>query len=65
MGFRSLSRLEYDAIQNQLSQQKGEASLEVVFLKQRELATDFSFSTAIAIIYSFGSQYANIINTRF
>ncbi|MGM0621107.1 MAG: hypothetical protein ACQETJ_08690 [Bacteroidota bacterium] len=64
-GFSLTFQAEYDVVQDQLSLPKGEASLEEVLLKQRELATDFSFSTSIAITYTFGSQYANIVNTRF
>lgn len=64
-GFSLTFQAEYDVIQDQLSLPKGEASLEEVLLKQRELATDFSFSTSIAVTYTFGSQYANIVNTRF
>jgi hypothetical protein len=64
-GFSLTFQAEYDVIQDQLSLPKGEASLEEVLLKQRELATDFSFSSSIAITYTFGSQFANIVNTRF
>ncbi len=64
-GFSLTFQAQYDVIQDQLSLPKGEASLEEVLLRQRELATDFSFSTSIAITYTFGSRYANIVNTRF
>lgn len=64
-GFSLTFQAEYDVIQDQLSLPKGEASLEEVLLKQRELATDFSLSGSIAITYTFGSQFANIVNTRF
>lgn len=64
-GFSLTFQAEYEVIQDQLSLPKGEASLEEVLLKQRELATDFSFSSSIAITYTFGSQFANIVNTRF
>jgi hypothetical protein len=64
-GFSLSFQAEYDVIHDQLSLPKGEASLEEVLLKQRELATDFSFSSSIAITYTFGSQFANIVNTRF
>lgn len=64
-GFSLSFQAEYDVIQDQLSLPKGEASLEEVLLKQRELATDFSLSASIAITYTFGSQFANIVNTRF
>ncbi len=64
-GFSLVLAAEYDVINDQLYLPKGEASLEEVLLKQRELATDFSFSTSIAITYTFGSKYTNIVNTRF
>ena len=64
-GFSLTFQAVYDVIQDQLSLPKGEASLEEVLLKQRELATDFSFTSSIAITYTFGSQFANIVNTRF
>ena len=64
-GFSLTFQAEYNVIQDQLSLPKGEASLEDVLLKQRELATDFSLSGSIAIAYTFGSQFANIVNTRF
>lgn len=56
---------DYNVIQDQLSLPRGEASLEEVLLQQRELATDFEFSGSIAITYTFGSKYSNIVNTRF
>jgi hypothetical protein len=56
---------EYNVVRDQLSLPKGSASIEDVLLKQRELATDFSFTGAVAITYTFGSRYANVVNTRF
>ena len=56
---------EYNVIRDQLALPKGEASLEEVLLRQRELATDYSFSGSVAITYTFGSKFANIVNTRF
>jgi len=35
------------------------------WLRQRELATDYSFSGSVAITYTFGSKFANLVNTRF
>ncbi len=64
-GFFLSFQAEYDVVRDQISLPKGEASLEEILLKQRELATDFSFSSSIAITYTFGSKYANIVNTRF
>jgi hypothetical protein len=64
-GFALVFQAEYDVISDQLALPKGEATLEEVLLKQRELATNFSFSSSIAITYTFGSKFSNIVNTRF
>ncbi len=64
-GFSLRFQVEYDVIRDQLSLPKGGASLEDVLLKQRELSTDFSFYSSIAVTYTFGSQFANVVNTRF
>lgn len=56
---------QYNVVRNQLSLPIGEASLEEVLLRQRELATDYNFSTSIALTYTFGSKFTNIVNTRF
>lgn len=58
-------RTNFQMIQDQLSLPAGDASLEEILLQQRELATDYSLSGSIAISYTFGSDYANIVNTRF
>ncbi len=64
-GFSLSFQAEYNIIRDQLSLPKGSASLEEVLLRQRELATDFFFSSSIAITYTFGSKFTNIVNTRF
>jgi hypothetical protein len=56
---------DYSVVHDQLSLPKGEATIEEVLMQQRELATNYNFSTMIAITYLFGSKYANIVNTRF
>jgi hypothetical protein len=55
----------YDVVRDQLSLPKGEATLEEILLRQRELATDYNFLTSVAITYTFGSKFTNIVNTRF
>ena len=64
-GFSISFQADYNVIRDQLSLRKGEASLEEVLLRQRQLATDYSFSGSVAITYTFGSKFANIVNTRF
>lgn len=58
-------RTDFEMIQDQLSLPAGETSLEEILLEQRELATDFSLSGSVALSYTFGSDFANIVNTRF
>lgn len=55
----------FEKIQDQLSLPRGDTSLEDVLLQQRELATDFSLSGSISLSYTFGSDFANVVNTRF
>jgi len=64
-GLSLFVRTDFEMIQDQLSLPAGETSLEDVLLQQRELATDFSLSGSVALSYTFGSEFANIVNTRF
>lgn len=57
--------IDFELIQDQLSLPRGDTSLEDILLDQRELATDFEVSGSIALSYTFGSQYATVVNTRF
>ncbi len=52
-------------IHNQLSLPKGGASTEDILLRQKELATQYSYFTDITIFYTFGSIYNDIVNPRF
>lgn len=54
-----------EMIQDQLTLRAGDTSIEDILLQRRELATDFEFSGSIAVTYTFGSDFANIVNTRF
>lgn len=54
-----------EMIRDQLSLPLGDATLEEILLQQRELATDFEVSASVALTYTFGSDYANVVNTRF
>lgn len=56
---------DFDIIQDQLSLRAGEQDLQDIILAQQEMATDFSFRGMVAISYTFGSDFANIVNTRF
>ncbi|MDR9365111.1 MAG: hypothetical protein RI575_07220 [Balneolaceae bacterium] len=54
-----------EMIQDQLTLRAGDTSIEDILLRRRELATDFEFSGSVAVTYTFGSDFANIVNTRF
>ena len=55
---------EGESIHDQLYLPRGEASLEEILLKQRQLQTSYTFQSSIGIKYTFGSIYNNIINIR-
>ncbi|MBD3276417.1 MAG: hypothetical protein GF372_13965 [Candidatus Marinimicrobia bacterium] len=57
--------VDFQSIQDQISLPAGDASLEDVLLRRRELLTDFSLNGSIALSYTFGSEFTNIVNTRF
>jgi hypothetical protein len=52
-------------IHNQLNLPKAGASTEDILLRQKELATQYSFFTNLTIFYTFGSIYNNVVNPRF
>ncbi len=43
----------------------GDLSLEEILLQQRRQATSYQMSGALGLSYSFGSQFTNVVNTRF
>ncbi|MFK7845267.1 MAG: hypothetical protein AB8G77_08195 [Rhodothermales bacterium] len=53
-----------EIIHDQLFLPKGDASLEEVLLRQRQLATDFELSAEIGLRFTFGSTYNNVVNPR-
>lgn len=55
----------FDLINDLVSLPAGNLSLEEILLQQRRQATNYQFSGSIGVAYSFGSQYTNVVNTRF
>ena len=55
----------FDFINDLVSLPAGNLSLEEILLQQRRQATNYQMSGAIGLAYSFGSQYTNVVNTRF
>jgi hypothetical protein len=52
-------------IQNQLNLPKGDADLEEILLRRRQLETNYRGGFNLGLRYRFGSIYNNIVNTRF
>lgn len=54
-----------ELIHDQLFLPRGDASLEEVLLRRRQLATNFEMGFSVGFRYRFGSIYNNVVNTRF
>jgi hypothetical protein len=52
-------------IRDQLSLVKGEASLEEILLRRRELETGYNYFAIFGLSYTFGSIFTNVVNPRF
>jgi hypothetical protein len=50
---------------DQLSLRRGAATTEEILVRQRELATDYSYDFRFGVAYSFGSIFNNVVNPRF
>jgi len=55
----------YARIRDQLALPAGGASYEEILLRQRQLATGYSYSFSIGLNFSFGSTRSNVVNPRF
>jgi hypothetical protein len=56
---------QFELVNNQLNLPKGDATLDEVLLRRRQLATDYEASIGFGFTYRFGSIYNNVVNTRF
>lgn len=52
-------------IHDQLSLPKSDATAEEVLLRQRQIATNYSYNLKVGFSYTFGSIYNNVVNPRF
>lgn len=52
-------------IHNQIELAKGKRSDEDIYLKLRELETNYLYEAQVGLVYTFGSIYNNIVNPRF
>ncbi len=55
----------FDYINDLVALPAGDLSLEEILLQQRRQATNYQVSGSIGLAYSFGSQFTNVVNTRF
>jgi len=55
----------YSLTHDQLSLPKGEATLEEILLRRRELASEYDYFFRVGLDYSFGSIFSNVVNPRF
>jgi hypothetical protein len=55
----------YSLIRNQLSLPRGGASYEEVLLRQKELATGYSYYVSVGLNFTFGSTRSHVVNPRF
>ena len=63
-GFSIVFDIEAENIHDQLYLAKGDASLEEILLKRRQLSTSYDVKLSFGIRYTFGSIYNNIVNRR-
>ncbi len=58
-------RGNYRRIRDQLALPRGEASLEELLLRLRELETKYSYYISMGLSYTFGSTRSKVVNPRF
>ena len=63
-GLSLFVRGDVELIHDQLFLPRGEASLEEILLRQRQLATNFQVSGSAGLRITFGSIYNNVVNQR-
>jgi len=58
-------RGKFERVHDQLSLPLGEASLDEILLKRKELATEYDYEISMGLNYTFGSVFSNVVNPRF
>jgi hypothetical protein len=51
-------------VKNQIYVPREDATDEEVFLRRRELGTDFEYSMEVGLSFTFGSVFNNVVNPR-
>ena len=55
----------YSIVRDQLALPAGGATPEEILVRQRQLATNYSYFMFVGLSYTFGSIYNNVVNPRF
>ncbi len=63
-GLSLFSAFNIELVQDQLYLPAGDASLDEVLLRRRELATSYEVDARLGLSYTFGSIFNNVVNTR-
>lgn len=53
-----------EVVKDQLNLPAGDASIEDILLRQKQIATDFEMGVGMGLSYTFGSAFNNVVNTR-
>ncbi len=64
-GFNVNGYLGYSLLRDQLYLAKGASSDEDILVRQRQLASSYSYFAGIGLSYTFGSIFNNVVNPRF
>jgi len=64
-GWEFVLKSEIESIHDQIYLPKGDATIDEILLKRRQLATTYDIGLTLGFRYTFGSIYNNIINRRF
>jgi len=64
-GFSFNVRGRFERVHDQLSLPIGDATIDEILLRRKELATDFEYSFEVGFRFTFGSVYSNVVNPRF
>jgi hypothetical protein len=63
-GLELVLRFDAESIHDQINLARGDATLDEILLRRKQLATTYDISTNFGISYTFGSIYSNIVNRR-
>jgi len=64
-GFNALLLAGGQRVHDQLSLVKGDATLEEIILRRRQMETTYSYFAMVGVSYTFGSIFTNVVNPRF